>query len=377
MPIETDTPAIQPDTTPTDLPDDGAPAATEGQGEGDAPSEKPDEPVDVAALAAEAFDKGVETAIAPAAPAKDAPKDAADVAAAAAVTAPVIAAENVAPPVDVDKEIHDLNIKGKAEARFREMAGTIKDFSPLREVLAKHSIADPKQAEEIFETAARGIEWENTVLASTASPDQFGAALNVIKAMNSGDPKVMGVAFDSLLSEVQALGQKIGREVPGLFDPLDAHPDLKAEVENADLARARALEIASQRAAAAANDSRNTAQHKQQEDQQAMTQAMADVSALNDELKVSDPDFLRKLPYLQPALDTIRETLHPSQWARAIRAAHAKLPALPTVVAPAVAKTPPVGHMPVRAAGSGAPMRQKPRTAEEAFEMGIQSVSGQ
>jgi hypothetical protein len=385
------TDATAPDATPTNVPDSdrvaadaGATPADDGAPEGG----KGDEPVQVvdreqADLAA--FDKGLATLTD-----ADAPKTAADVAANAAAAAqpPAAAPAPVSAPAaapapaaeadpELDREVKELGLKGRTEERFREMSSQLKEVAPLREVLTKHQITDPARIEQVIETAARAQEWEDTVLASTATPEQFGMALNVIKAMNSGDPKVMTVAFDTMLQEVAELGKQLGREVPGIVDPLQAHPDLQQEVSEGDLTRKRALEIAAQRATAAATNARDTARSTQIQHEAAVNQALNDVKALNDQLKAGDSDFARKLALLQPTLDVIRETVHPSQWVARIERAYRALPPLPAAApapAPATAPRVPVSHMPVRPTGGNLTMRQKPKSDLEAFEMGLRSL---
>lgn len=398
MAIETTTPATEPDNTPTDQTGADTTTAATGAadgGEGGAPEGQQALPVDIDLAAVEAFDAGLATT---------APKDAADVAAAAQAAAgkdkppaaapapaPAAAAPAVAPAAaapaktDPDPEIvaeaKALGLKGKASERFHEMAGTIKDFAPMRETMTKLGLKDPAQVEQIFETAARSIEWENTVLASTATPQQFGTALNAIKALNSGDPQAMNVAYDAMLGAAQELAKKLGREIPGLFDPLDAHPDLKQEVEDQDITRKRALEIAAQRATAERNNEVNANRDALTEHQAAIDRATVDVTSLNAELKSVDADFARKLPYLQPSINAICQSMHPSKWAAEIRKAYHALPALPpAAAAPAPAPAPAaprVGHMPLRPTGGNGAMKPKPRTDEEAFSMGVDSVTPQ
>src|SRR5262249_9678080 len=77
--------------------------------------------------------------------------------------------------------------------------------------------------------------------------------------------------------------------------------------------------------------------------------ARANIDTLNAQLKSNDPQFLAKLPYLMPSLNTIKNTLHPSQWVAAIKDAYLAIPALPQAAAPAPEHAkPPVGHVPSR-----------------------------
>lgn len=387
MIIET-TEATAPDETPTDLPPEDA-LAGQGSGAGEGGEGPPEPKKDPDEAALEAFSKGV-------AEASGEPKTAADVVAEAGATvpakepakgakgataaaAPAPAAAPAAPEPDpeTDKEVQDLRLKGRAEARFRELTGQVKELTPLRETLAKHQITDPAKIETVIQDAARAQEWEDTVIASTATPEQFSSALNVIKAMNADDPKLQNIAFDVLIEQISALGRRLGRDVPGLVDPLADHTDLQTEVANGDISRERALEIARQRAVLAATEAREGARSTQQESQTAIQQAIGEVATLSDTLKASDPDFERKLALLQPTLDIIRETVPPAQWRAKIERAYQSLPKLPPLAAATAAATKPrvpVSHMPVRPTGTSAGMQPKPRSDLEAFQMGMRSV---
>lgn len=379
-----------PDPTPTDLPADGQGAADTAVA---APGEEGGESapvVDADQAALDAFNEGVATTIAE-------PKTAADViantaeGAAAPAAAPSPAAAPAAAPApaatappetdpDMEREVKELGLKGRTEERFREMSSQLKEVAPLREALTKYQITDPARIEQVIESAQRAQEWEDTVLASTATPEQFGSALNVIKAMNSDDPKMQNAAFEAMLGEVVNLGRRLGREVPGLVDPLQSHADLLQEVAAGDLTRARALEVAAQRAMSTANEAREVSRGQQSQHQAAMSRAIADLETLNGQLKASDPDFGRKLVLLQPTLDVIRESVHPSQWVDRIQRAYNSIPVLPPVAAapaPAPAPRVPVSHMPVRPTGGNLAMRQKPKDDRDAFEMGLRSLQAE
>lgn len=387
-----------PDTTPTDTSAADQTAATDatttpagGEGGEGAATETGNAPApDREQVSVAAFTKGMATVTEPktaadvaaqAADGKPAGTPAAAPAPAAAAPAPAgEPAKKAEPDAETEQAIKDLGLKGRAEERFRELTGQVKEFTPLREALTKHQITDPAQLEQAVESAARAVEWENTVLSSTATPEQFGSALNVIKAMNSDDPKMQNIAFDAMLQTVADLGKRLGREVPGLIDPLADHPDLVEEIEVGDLTRKRALEIARDRATNARNTERDTKQGNDRQHQQALDQAATDIGTLNNQLKAADPDFARKLPLLQPTLDLIRETLHPSKWVEEIAKAYRKLPALPAAApAPAPAPAPgarvPVSHMPVRASGMPTQMAAKPRNSMEAFKLGLKTVT--
>ncbi|NII54392.1 hypothetical protein [Luteibacter sp. SG786] len=342
--------------------------------------------VDIDAEAIAAFDKGITESVE--APKPVEAKTAADVAAAAAAektadpkaAAPSAAggapltvdhakkegdAKTPAADPETDAAVTELGLKGKAEARFREMAGTIK--------------TQAQELEPLRQEAARAQQWEEMVLGTKSTPEQFGNALSYLAAINSGEPTAMNQAFDFLLGELQLLGKNLGREVPGLVDPLADHPDLAQEVQFGEMTRARALELAQARTTTtrvAERDTRSAAEQKQQKE---YDDGMEAVKGLSEKLKAEDPDFMRKLEIVAPVLDTIRQTTPPSQWVAKITDVYNRI-VLPPVVA-AAAPTPaaraPISAMPLRATGAGQTMQKsiKDLSDIEAFDAGLASVS--
>lgn len=264
----------------------------------------------------------------------------------------------------VEKEITDLKLQGKTADRFRELSNQVRDLSrrPTDDDLA------PLRA-----AAERASQWEGIIKESTAKPEQLQSLLGYAQAINSGDPGAMNSAFDALAKELAWLGGQIGREVPGMVDPLAEHPDLAKEVEDGELSRKRALEIAKQRAGTArATETagrREEEQAREREFREAAERAVSEITALGDRLKASDPAFAQKVEALKPTIEIIKSHVHPSQWAAQIETAYRKLPAM----APAAAAPPAPSHQPIRPTGSSAGQTRKPKNAEEAFELGVQS----
>lgn len=373
-------------------------AATETPTATDAATETPivETPVDSDAAALAAFDKGVAEIAEPKA---EAPvTTAADVAAAAAAAktddpkaaappaaggAPLTvdhgktdptkkdeaakdAAKVIQPDPETDAAVTELGLKGKAEARFREMAGTIK--------------AQAQELEPMRIAAERGQQWENMVLETKSTPEQFGQAIGYLTYVNSGDPAKMGQAFDFLLGELQTLGKNIGREVPGLVDPIQDHQDLAQAVQFGEMTRAAALELAQRRTSERRYSEHQNVTTEQAKKEQEFNAGMTAVAELSTRLKAEDPAFEHKLKFIAPALDAIRQNVHPSQWVEKIEAMYRQVPAIPAVAPVAATPTParpPVGAMPLRATGAGAPMARSLKDASDldAFEMGLQSVS--
>ncbi|MGE7136026.1 hypothetical protein ACQKIE_00135 [Luteibacter sp. NPDC031894] len=348
-------------------------------------------PVDIDTAALAAFDKGVTELAAP--KTDEAPKTAADVAAEAAAAktddpkaaAPPAAGGaplavdhaksdtkadptklatkvEVQPDPETDAAVTELGLKGKAELRFREMASTIK--------------TQAQELEPLRAAADRGQQWENMVLETKATPEQFGQSLGYLAYINSGDPAKMGQAFDFLLGELQTLGKNIGREVPGLVDPIADHPDLAQAVTFGEMTRAAALELAQRRTVEKRGIEHQTVTSQQATQKAEFDKGMADVTALSEKLKAGDPAFMDKLKVLAPLLDQVRQTVAPSLWVATIEDIYKRIQVSAPVVAPPAPARPPVGAMPLRATGAGAPMARSLKDASEmdAFEMGLQSV---
>jgi hypothetical protein len=283
----------------------------------------------------------------------------------------------------LDSEIKGLGLKGKAEARFREMSTTIREHAPLIEPLAKLGVKSPQQLDEVVQAAARGMEFEQAFTRYSVTPDQFGSALGVIGAMNSGDPKLLNAAFDALLPQIIEIGKKIGREVPGLSDALEEHADLKAAVDEMRIERSAALEIARGRATEKrlADQSARVNEQAQQTQEMTRTQqaAMQEINELNDELAKSDPNFQQKLAMLVDSgvLSLIKDKFPPSKWPGEIAKHYAKLPApaATQVRQPQAQARVRPSNVPVRGTGTAMQMQQAPKDEREAFLMGVESVT--
>ncbi|MDQ7996068.1 MAG: hypothetical protein AAGC76_09465 [Luteibacter sp.] len=268
------------------------------------------------------------------------------------------------PDPETDAAVTELGLKGKAETRFREMASTIK--------------TQAQELEPLRAAAERGEQWEKMVLETRATPEQFGQSLGYLAYINSGDPGKMGQAFDFLLGELQALGKNIGREVPGLVDPVADHQDLAQAVQFGEMTRAAALELAQRRVAEQRMRETQSATEQKSRQQAEHDKGMQDVAALSERLKATDPAFGEKLKVLAPVLDSIRQSVPPSQWVAKIEDVYQRIQVAAPVAAapPAPAARPPVGSMPLRATGTTTPMQRTLKGANEmdAFEMGLQSI---
>ncbi len=345
MNVDADTPAAAPDTTPTD------------------------QAADVMA----ALDAGIAAADAEAAPAADAvPSDA----------APVADADAPQPDADTEAEIASLGLKEKSAERFRGMAAEIKELAPLREAMKAAGIEDVARLPELVQRSKVGEDMVQMVVETGASPEQYGMALDylgLIGKAQQGDLVAAEKAYEVMGKEYAALAKMLGKEAPGIHDPLANHQYLRAEVEAGDLPRARAVEIAGQRdrAAYTGNVERQRTE-SQQAAEQAEQRGIQWLQQFDAEMAQEDPSYAAKRPQLNEAVRQIREQYHPSEWAQRTALAYARIQT-PEAAAPAVAApAAPVQPRPGTVRPSGPRPAMDPTTFAspmDALEYGIQQAT--
>lgn len=385
-PVTTPTPtppAAAPDPAPA------APAATAPTSEAPAPTAAP--PAESAKPSldeqlAEALDKGIAEASGTPAPAPekpDAPAEPAKPDAAkpdASKDAPLAAATaDKAKPADEDPEheIVSLGLKERAAERFRGMHAELKELRPLKTALEQAGIKDLAQAPRLADRAKAADQWEELVTSTGANPQQMGMAFDYLRLINAGTPESLTKAYEVMQGELQVLAKALGREAPGVYDPLAEHADLQQAVDAGEITRKHALEVAQARHAGKLTTAHTEQQRQQQEHTQASERGRVALNTLGEQLKAADPDYERKLPFLLPVLKRIRATMPPERWAEEVRAAYAEIPALPPVVqpAPAAPARPPVGHVPLRPTGSRADLQRQFTDPLEALEAGIAAAN--
>lgn len=293
----------------------------------------------------------------PAVPVPGTPEAAAAAAAAAAVVDPTQPAADPAKPVRdeaTEAEIKALGLKeGKSAERFRAMAGEIKTLAPLREALDKAGIKDVAQLPELARHASDYRELIGMVQDTGATPEQYGMSLDylkVVNAANGGDRAAAERAYEMVSGELATLAKLIGKPVPGVHDPLEAHVDLKQMVADGDITPAAALEMAQLRQGRQLDDGRqrliDQQKERQQQQDQASAQGVASLNALGAELAAADPHYAAKAPALVAALQEIRDKVPPAAWAATARALYSRLPNPVAAPAPATVARPAPG--PVR-----------------------------
>jgi hypothetical protein len=285
------------------------------------------------------------------------------------------------PDPEVEAEIKALGLQVKGAERFRKMASEIKAFAPIKEALEKAGIKDAATFQaampQLVQRSRDLDDMVGMVSETGATPEMYTAMLDYLAASTKavkGDPAAAQLCYDRTLKELAVWAKLLGKEVPGIVDPLAAHPDLQKEVEAGDLTRERALEIAQSRSAGTllrgriARDEQNTAA------QQAQVAGKSALNTLEAKLKAADPDYLRKREFFLPAVRRIVAKYPPDQWAAEAERAYTEIPALPPVqAAPAPAPRPPPG--PVRG-GARMQVAEVPKDPMEALEMGIAAAGG-
>ncbi|MBH1676110.1 hypothetical protein I5V09_01260 [Stenotrophomonas maltophilia] len=345
MHVEGDSPATAPDTTPTDQPADVMAALDAGIAAADAETAPAADavPADAAPAADAATPPADDPSAAP--PADGQPPAEPQEGAPPADGQPPAAAEvEQQPDADTEAEITALGLKEKSAERFRGMAAEIKELAPLREAMKAAGIEDVAKLPDVVKRAEAGDFLFEEISKTGTSPEQYGMALDylgLIGKAQQGDLVAAEKAYEVMGKEYAALAKMLGKEAPGIHDPLANHQDLRAEVEAGDLPRARAVEIAGQRDRAAYTGSvERQRSESQQAAEQAEQQGVQWLNTFDAQMSREDPAYAAKRPALDEAVRQIRQQYHPSEWAQRTALAYARIQAPVAAAAPAAPAAP-------------------------------------
>jgi hypothetical protein len=300
---------------------------------------------------------------------------------AAAAEAAKLAAEQAKPQPDeaTETEITALGLKEKASERFRELTGEVKALAPVKEALEKAGIKDVAQLPELVQHAADYKELIGMVQETGATPEQYGMTLDylkVINAANSGDRAAAERAYEMVSGELASLAKLIGKEVPGVHDPLAAHADIQQMLAAGEVTREAALEIAQLRQAQVLDRGRVQIEAQRNSQQTEHQNGIAALNTLGAELS-ADPQYAQKAPILIAALQAMKETVPPSRWAQSARDIYARIPDMP---APVAAVAAPVAVKPTPGPVRGNSVRPAVMAVTddpfEAMDRGIAAASG-
>lgn len=244
------------------------------------------------------------------------------------------------------------------------------------------------ELEQARPLAEQGQAWQQIVVQSGLAPQEFGAVMGTMAAINAGTIDQKRVALAKIRELYERVATDVGEPLPGA-DPstaLAAFPDLQQQVANLEITASAALEIAAARrdraARQASSQQADQATQQQRELTQAQGAAEQQLNLMGSQLAARDgvAAFQVRRHIAFQALKSQAANLHPSRWPQAFLDAYEATPK--TVVDAAIAQLrggtgqqqpSPQRRTPVMQGGSGSggaggggqPVR-KPTTALEA-----------
>lgn len=179
-------------------------------------------------------------------------------------------------------------------------------------------VADNKAKDQALGQAKEAVtQIQRSVQEAGISPDEFAVLLDYGKLATSTDRRMQEQALDFAKAEVRRLSQDIGVESDGV-DLLDGFSDLQEQVDNFELSRDHAVELANSR-----RNQQRVQEHTEQTKQQYQTQQrQADVTqqsaqqiqSFMENQKKTDIDFNAKEKYLLSQVENIQKNYPPDQW---------------------------------------------------------------
>lgn len=215
-----------------------------------------------------------------------------------------------------------------------------KDLKQETQERIRTLISMNKEITQRVEKATQDFDYlVNGIKATGTTPQQYGEVLSFMALFNSGDPNQQAKALELIESVADRLATLLGKErVAG--DPYKGHDDLRDAVAKGQITAQYAKEIARTRNATSfrtelqntADQQRTTAENAERE----LTQARADLNALEATLKASDPQYAAKKAQILPTLKVLFKDIPPSKWKERFQAAYstAQVAAAPKRVIP-------------------------------------------
>lgn len=273
--------------------------------------------------------------------------------AAAPVAPPVV--PPVVKPAEVDPDAMPEGLTAKAQQRFQALANEVKEL--------RAQAAPVADLTEKLDQATRQVEYVKTAFHQHGvKPEQFEQATAVIGMLNRGDYESARKALETQLQQIELITGKAG----GQIDALANFPDLQQAVENLQVTRDMALEIARGRAQTYATQQQRqrdeVTQQQTQQTQEAVNRGTQAVDAFCKRMQTSDLDYSAIEAQLLPEVPNLLKGVPPQHWAASVEA-HYRL------IKGAASKfrqpSTPAGN-PLRPTGQGSP-GQAPKTAYEAM----------
>lgn len=205
------------------------------------------------------------------------------------------------------------------EQEEEELLATVKSARGQERI--KEVFAQKKQLEADIN------EFRDMVKSTGMTPQDFAQTLEFGRLMSSGNEQDLRVALQ-MAEKVRAdIAAKLGVEAPGV-DLLAEHPDLKAAVDNMEITKEHAHELAKHRRAINEQQKRQqTVQQSQQQNQEFVKTVESAAQTMEAYLKtrekeVDHPVRMKKLVehFQNPAnLQSFVQTYQPNQWVATIK----------------------------------------------------------
>lgn len=251
----------------------------------------------------------------------------------------------------------------KANIRFGELINTVK----------AHEQARAKDGETIKVLTEARDAILGVMQETGTSQEQLGAYLEFNALLHSQDPKDLEQALSMVEAQRAELYKALGREPKGGdLDLLADFPDLKKQVDEDEITREAALEIAAgRRDKAARNAAAQRQQHQQRSEQQSADQrkkdseaALAEIDKWTASIAKSDLDYKAKEDKLLAKLDGVLKNYPPNKWLETLKLLYDGIELPKTTV------TTGGDTKPLRPTGAR-PGAKQPATMEEAISQGL------
>lgn len=202
----------------------------------------------------------------------------------------------------------------KAQERFRELSGKVKEYATQNQELTSRIEQMQQQAQPVLESVRQFFD------STGATPEQMNTVAAYLQVVNSGDLQTEANMLVNRLRDIQIeMGKPL--DVEAGLDPLQQFPDLAAAVAGYQITREHALEIARGR-----SYQQQAQQVEQQEAQRTGAQqqwasgkdkAIGVLREWERSTAASDPDYAAIAPTVignKQALSWIIENVPPSGW---------------------------------------------------------------
>jgi hypothetical protein len=174
--------------------------------------------------------------------------------------------------------------------------------------------------------------FDDAIKETGADPDTFANHMTLLGAMLSTDPAQQREAIKLLRHQADRIAEDLG-DTPAGKDPLEGHQDLIDAVEDGDMSKKHAIELAERRNREKASETRKTkqtaAESEAAEFNTAVDAAREDLNEYGAQLAEKDPLFKTKAAILLPAVQAMAQSTHPSKWLDAYKKMYANLKIAP------------------------------------------------